>query len=84
MIFREFQFSLNMTGYCMSSGPTGTDAIYLPSGFIICDMPRDPIQKFKLKRIYMVNKALTLNKYFPSVGSVWSACGIQFNNFFHF
>ena len=24
----------------MASGPTGPDAIYLPGGFTICDMPR--------------------------------------------
>lgn len=45
MIFKEFQFSLNMTGYCMSSDPIVPDAIYLPRGFTIYDMPRDPIQK---------------------------------------
>ena len=40
--------------------------------------------KFKLKIIYMVNQALPLNKYFLSVVSIWSGCGIQFNIFFHF
>ena len=29
----------------MSSDPIVPDAIYLPRGFTIYDMPRDPIQK---------------------------------------